>query len=202
MHSCRTHRPALHAYVSALTTDEPHSTKHGQSNVSKPPYSTPAWWCRQLLHAMPCHPFGPKSRWTRLDDTLHCSSKPMLYGRVFVSLRQAANHLPYTGLLPKAHGPRSLGGGHARKSSGLNHLQFMRREAYYSYQSKPNLASSACRASHACTKSRVCSTSRTRDLPMKVTFEPGCDFPVAIVEFVCMVTWTFSSATQWTSSTY
>jgi len=52
-----------------------------------------------------CHPFGPQVSLDSLrrHPPFARLTKPMLYmyGRVFVSLRQAANHLPYAGLLPK-----------------------------------------------------------------------------------------------------
>lgn len=112
---------------------------NSQSNVSKPPHSTHT---RPMLPAnlMPCllcpaspgyalllHP-GRPSRWTRLTNTvqpfaarLHVSQ---CYGRVFVSLRQAANHnhhLPYAGLLPNTSpitfpGPRNSLGMHINGS--------------------------------------------------------------------------------------
>ena len=37
---------------------------------------------------------------------------------------------------------------------------------------------------------------------LKVTFKPGCDYPIANIEVVCMITWTFTYPPQRTSDAF
>jgi hypothetical protein len=148
---------------------------------------------------MPCHATPPKSSLDSLPRHPPLPVSSQCHGRVYVSLRQAANHLPYAGLLPKPHGPpHSLGGGHARKSSGLNVFCSSCGATRYHFlplQPKPGFF---CLHSESCSH-RIWGAL---DFPggkifeIKVTFEPGCDFPIANIEVVCMITWTFISPSQ------
>jgi hypothetical protein len=73
----------------------------------------------------------------------------------------------------------------------------MRRDAYHSLpiQTKPGffcLHSESCL--HRIWGALVFTVGEI--FKMKVTFEPGYDFPIANIEVVCMITWTLISPPQ------